>query len=338
MLPLPRYVSNNIATLVHGKVADRVSEALYLGDIISADGKNSKNIKSRVSKGMGILTDIMNILNTVSFGEKYFQIATVLREARLVNGMLTNCDVWYGLQKGEIEELEEVDKLLLRRILEAPTSAPIESLYLELGLVPLRGIIKSRRIMRLHYLAKLGEEEMLGKFFANQWKYPGKNDWVHQVKEDLTDFGLKLNLTELRKTSINSMKKLLKKHMKEFSLNYLTTIQESHSKMDDLVYPRLKLQNYLKDGKISVQAAKTLFKWRTRSSMFKINFGNSYLNKACPYCLIEADSQEHALKCTVVKGKVEVKGEYSDIFDEDIDTNISETVMRITKLREEIFN
>ena len=83
---------------------------------------------------------------------------------------------------------------------------------------------------------------------------------MHQVKEDLTDFGLKINLTQLRNTSINSMKKLVKKHMKEFSLNYLTTIQESHSKMDDLVYPRLKLQNYLKDGKISVQAAKTLFK------------------------------------------------------------------------------
>ena len=47
---------------VHGHVTDRVSEAVYLGDILSADGKNSLNVKSRVSKGMGIVTKIMDIL------------------------------------------------------------------------------------------------------------------------------------------------------------------------------------------------------------------------------------------------------------------------------------
>ena len=131
---------------VHGKVADRVSEAVYLGDIVSQDGKNTKNVQSRVSKGMGIVTEIMDILNTVSFGTKYFEIAIILREAKLINGMLTNVEVWYGLQTKDISELEEVDKLLLRRIFQVPNSACIESLYLELGLTRIRGIIKARRI------------------------------------------------------------------------------------------------------------------------------------------------------------------------------------------------
>ena len=47
--------------------------------------------------------------------------------------MLTNSEIWYSLRKTEIAELEEVDKLLLRRVLEAPTSVCIESLFLELG-------------------------------------------------------------------------------------------------------------------------------------------------------------------------------------------------------------
>ena len=83
---------------------------MYLGDIISNDGKNSKNIKNRVSKGLGIVTEIMYTLNTVSFGEKYFEIAIILREARLINGILTNIEVWYGLQESEIKELEEVER------------------------------------------------------------------------------------------------------------------------------------------------------------------------------------------------------------------------------------
>ena len=38
---------------VHGHQADQVTEAVYLGDILRADGKNISNIKSRVNKGIG---------------------------------------------------------------------------------------------------------------------------------------------------------------------------------------------------------------------------------------------------------------------------------------------
>ena len=95
----------------------------------------------------------MDILNCVSFGHKYFEIASTLREARLINGILTNADVWYSLQKSEIDEIEEIDKMLLRRILAAPDSTCIESLYLELGLIPIHVLLKARRMIYLHYMA-----------------------------------------------------------------------------------------------------------------------------------------------------------------------------------------
>ena len=86
---------------VHGHRADKVEEALYLGDIIRQDGRNTSNIKSRVNKGLGIVTKIMDILKTVSFEQKYFKIATTLREAELINGMLTNdkCGMGYLRKK-----------------------------------------------------------------------------------------------------------------------------------------------------------------------------------------------------------------------------------------------
>ena len=102
-----------------------------------------------------IVSHIMEILKTVSSGKIYFELAIVLKEALLINGMLTNSDIWYGLHKSEISELEEVDKILLRRILEVLTSTSTESLYLELGLSPVSSILKSRRINYLHYLVNL---------------------------------------------------------------------------------------------------------------------------------------------------------------------------------------
>ena len=115
--------------------------------------------------------------------------------------MLTNAEVWYGIQQSEIDQLEEVDKLLLRRVLGAPDSTCIESLYLELGLIPIRIIIKARRINYLHYLVQLKENEMLYVVFNTQWKFPAKDDWTTQVQKDLVDFKINMSLEEIKKKS-----------------------------------------------------------------------------------------------------------------------------------------
>ena len=105
----------------------------YLGDVISKDGKNTKNVEARTSKGLGILGHIMDVLKRVNFGGHYFKIAITLREAMLVGGILTNSEVWYGLKTKDIEKLEEIDRLFLRQIFQVAHSCPIEALYLETG-------------------------------------------------------------------------------------------------------------------------------------------------------------------------------------------------------------
>ena len=70
-----------------------------LCDIGPAIGKNSSNIASRVNKGIGQISQIMDILKTVSFGAQYFTIVVTLRETMFINGILTNADVWFGLLK-----------------------------------------------------------------------------------------------------------------------------------------------------------------------------------------------------------------------------------------------
>ena len=107
--------------------------------------------------------------------------------------------------------------------------------------------------------------------------------------------------------------------------------------MDNLDYIELKLQNYLKDDKIPVQEAKNLYRFRTRVAKFKENQKNSYdVSFACPLCQVQPDTQSHSVQCPVVRTKVEVKGTYSDIYMEDIPTDISKTLMEISKLREDL--
>ena len=64
-------------------------------------------------------------VETVSFGKKYFQLALSLREAMFLRRVLTNIELWYGLTNTEIEELECLDRILLRQILGLSESTSI---------------------------------------------------------------------------------------------------------------------------------------------------------------------------------------------------------------------
>ena len=201
---------------VHGYPMEKVKNDIYLGDIISNDGTNAANIEARVAKGIGIVSQIMDMIKSVSFGSFYFEIAKTLRNSILINGMLTNCEVWYKITQSEMAQLEEVDRLLLRKVMNVASSCPIEALYLELGCIPLRYIIKSRRVNYLHHLVTRKETEMISKFFYTQWKYPAKkNEWTNKVREDLHDLEIDDNLEEMKKISKYSFKKLVKKKIEE---------------------------------------------------------------------------------------------------------------------------
>ena len=153
---------------VHDENMEEVYEDVYLGDLISSDGKNAKNIKARVSKGLGIVSQILNIFKITTFGKHEIEIGLMLRQSMLLNGMLTNGEIWYNVTKNDIRELEKVDLILLRQLLKTPVSTPKESFYLELGIHPIGNILKQRRINYLHYLLTRETNSLLFRFFQAQ--------------------------------------------------------------------------------------------------------------------------------------------------------------------------
>ena len=114
---------------VHGTLMESVTHDTYLGDIISSDGRNTKNVKKRISKGNGISTQIVNLLIPSARGEYYIEIALLLRESMFINGILTNVEIWYSITKEEMKELEDLDKSMLRKILQVPFSTPSEAFF-----------------------------------------------------------------------------------------------------------------------------------------------------------------------------------------------------------------
>ena len=137
--------------------------------------------------------------NRLKFGEFYIEIVVLLRESIFINGILTNAEVWYNLSKDDIKELEDLDLVLLRKVMKVPLTTPTEAFYLELGLITIGTILKMRRVKYVHYLLQRSEDNMLYRFFITQLYNPTPGDWTEQVKRDFESLDIPLDFDFIKK-------------------------------------------------------------------------------------------------------------------------------------------
>ena len=89
-----------------------LEEKAYLGDIVSKDGKNVKNIKNRTNKAFGNINKIISTLKERPLGKHTFKAFKLMREGLLLGGLLTNAESWINISKRDIEQLKKPDTIL----------------------------------------------------------------------------------------------------------------------------------------------------------------------------------------------------------------------------------
>ena len=239
----------------------------------------------------------------------------------LINGIMTNFEVWYGVSDAEISQLGKVDEYLLREIMDAHSKTAREFLYLETGTIPLRFLVMSRRLSYLHHLLTRNENELIHKFFKAQERCPIKDDWVTQIKEDREYLKLDMTNEEIASTKKSQFKKIIRKKIKEAAFAYLEEIKMSHTKVQNLKYDSLKMQEYL--YKFQTRDAQLLFKLRSRMLNVRSNFRNFYKvqDVFCKLCNKDIEqTQAHLLDCeTLINNCQDLYNdcdvEFEDIFE-----------------------
>ena len=202
----------------------------YLGDIVTNNGKNLKNIKARENRGRGISKDLLATLVEMFVGGEHHELGVTLRNAMLISSLLTNCESWYNVTIANIVTLEKVDEQMLRGILNAPRMTPKALVYLELGCLPIRYIIKSRRLMFLHYILSQSEESLLKKFFNAQMENSNKTDWTYQVQKDIKELEICLEIEDIKSMSKNKFKSHINKKIECAALKYLKSMIKTKGK------------------------------------------------------------------------------------------------------------
>lgn len=118
----------------------------------------------------------------------------------------------------------------------------------------------------------------------------------------------------------------------EYALEKFLKIKIKHSKMDNLSYYELKMQDYLKLDQFTVEENKLILLWRLRMARFGSNYGDPF--KQCPLCKKHSDTQENCIiKCEEIQKRVEIKFHYQEIF-RNPTKEIVQVLKKVTVLRE----
>ena len=254
------------------------------------------------------------------FGHRRIEVGLMLRDAMFVNGILTNSEAWHSISDQNIEDLEVMDRMLLRYILGAHSKIQTEFLYLETGATPLKQVITSRRLMYLQTLLKRPSTEITKQVYEAQKLNPTKGDWVEHLNKDFDMLDMAMNEDNIKDMSKAQHKSEVRKKVKLYVLGMLKNKQEGHSKIRHIKYHKLNMQPYLKSTMFNNHEASLLISLRSRTTReFKANFPFNN-DQMCPMGCAELDTPEHCLKCDKIypKESRDLNIQYEDIFSDSV--------------------
>ena len=131
------------------------------------------------------------------------------------------------------------------------------------------------------------------------------------------------------------------------AFNYLQTLQQSHSKMENINYDKFELSPYLCSPLFNNESRSLLLALRTRTVRgIRSDFGGLYPDKSCPLGCGDMDTLKNILSCKVLKqshASHDVTNSdirYEDIFSSDINKQkqVTELYRQLLETRNKIIS
>jgi hypothetical protein len=323
--------------LMNGQQITQADKYKYLGDYVAEEWNTL--FKKRWEKAVGYSATCQAMSTEMSLGFHLYEISKLLHMSIFVNGTLGNMETWPNCTTSRIEEFEKVEQSFMRKILQAHSKTPIEALYLELGVIPLRFHLMKRRILYLHEVLGRDEVETTRKVVMAQKVDPCKGDFYPQVREDLMRLEIPIESVEVENKA--RLKKMVHERIESCAFAFLIEKAKTHTKVNEDVYKDCRGMQQYKDARFTPDLANLLFKFRTRTYLVKNNFRNNYKNTniLCPLCEQHDDTQEHILTCEKTIGEINnFACIYDDIFSIDMDRlyNVACCLKKLHETREKL--
>ena len=291
-----------------------VLEKKYLGDIISSDGKNKKNIKDRTNKATGNVNKIVTTLNERYYGKNTFKAYKLMREGILLGSLLTNSESWINVTNQDISELEKPDTHLLRKVLDSSASKCF--MMLELGIIPVRFVLMKKRLQFLHYILNESTSTMLRQVYDTLKEESRHGDFVSLTQSDKNALNIDILEEDIQLVSKWSWKKYLTEKVREAAFLYLTQENSSKEKTKNITFENLNMSKYLWENE-NRGLSQTIFSIRSQTLDIKEWQPWKYLDNLCVKCELYAETMDHFVVCKAYG--IETEKSWKDIFENNVE-------------------
>ena len=269
------------------------SSLLYLGHVLSKDGKNMPNITHKRNKSISTQKQIVKLVEPHDLYT--FQSAVIFIESLLRSQILYASETMVNIKESEYRAIERIEESVIQNIMKTTRSCSRHLLYLETGMIPARFQIQRQVLNLLQYILQQPAESLLFKVFKALENHPTRNDWLTGAKEVLQTFEIYLTIEEIQFMKPSKFKHIVKVQSRKIGFKYLLEKQEQGKKGKLISYPQIQMADYLlPECSLSVKDKTDLFSFRCEVNFLPSNFGNT---EPCEFQCQELMNNEHLLSC-----------------------------------------
>ena len=175
----------------------------YLGDVISNDGKNGKNLESRKNKTQVTTVTVNSIAASEVLRGIETSVLTELHEKVTIPGLLANAESW-SLNCGEKTELERTEIQALKYLFDLPTHTPTPAILYSLGTLYTNQRVDQKRLNYLHRILQRNNDHWTSRTLLTLHHL--NIGWGKSINEALSEYNLPTDFTEIKNKSIRQWK------------------------------------------------------------------------------------------------------------------------------------
>ena len=133
----------------------------YVGDQYDKTGKNMSKIVKKTEKAKYIAEEVKRQGSYVRVGSADTSVRILLLDTVVKPTLLSNTETWINVNKEEMEKVNQVHYMVLKKVFEQRENTPYYGILMETGYWPYSYVIIYKRLMLYHNL--IHSEERKGK-------------------------------------------------------------------------------------------------------------------------------------------------------------------------------
>ena len=184
----------------------------YLGDTVTNDNKNKRNLELRENRVQGTIRQINTTASSDVMRGVETTVLITLYEKSVVAGVLHNSESW-NLNKTEEQQLDKIGLRALKRLFSLPTTTPTAAVLHNLGQLYMTQSVDQRRFMYLHKVLNR-ENDHWTKMMLVHLKTI-ELGWAKNINEKLIQYDLERDWEIIRQKPKIEWKQMVNKAVDE---------------------------------------------------------------------------------------------------------------------------